>query len=212
MAWQETASGTLEPGAGPRPPPGLPASPASAGTVCWGVGGGSSSRGDGVRRVGACRRDQALSEAEGRMCLQEVAVLAGGRREGRRGCLGAAWRRLWAERLTEHQAQTSGDPSEPSLWPQWGSRPSSRPQFSEEETKAQSAQWPAGRPQPAPCELCSLEQPSWADTRATPGSGRAGPIYLTHPSSGPSDPRGREASRGGADGPSKHCLLWGGPQ
>ena len=72
---------------------------------------------------------------------------------------------------------------------------------------------PSGRPPTAaPCELCSLEQLSWADTRATPGSGRAGPIYLTHPSSGPSDPRGRGAGRGGADGPSKHCLLWGGPQ
>lgn len=34
-----------------------------------------------------------------------------------------------------------------------------------------------------PCELGSLEQPSWADTRATPGSGRAGPTYLTHLSS-----------------------------
>lgn len=69
-----------------------------------------------------------------------------------------------AESLTEHQQQASRDPSEPLSWPPWGSRPGSCPQFSEDETEAQAAQWPARRPQPAPCELCSLEQPSWAET------------------------------------------------
>ena len=87
------ASGTLAaPGQGPAHRPGLPVSPASA--LCVGGGAGEQLRGSGVRRVGACKHGRALSEAEGSMCLQEIAALAQRTWRGLGGCLEAALGRV----------------------------------------------------------------------------------------------------------------------